>query len=477
MTLTQLLTYFGEVVVLLDIYVVFRAITRGHGVESTIAWILAIIAFPVVGALGYLLLARPKLRGVRRRKRVSRELARQKLAAQLDARACAEAVASSEACAALTLAATVTRLTPTGGNQVTLLAEDEQAFGTLGKGLREAQRSIWAEYYIIRNDETGHRFFDILVERARQGVEVRLLYDGVGSLGLDRRRIAALERAGGHVSAFLPVNPLARRWSVNLRNHRKMVVVDGQLGFTGGMNVGDEYSGRARWKGDQFFHDTHLALQGPAVWDLAVTFSEDWAFATGERIDLPEPPARLDEGSVVAIVPSGPDQEHNANALCYFSGIASARRRCWLQSPYFIPDEPTAQALIAAALRGVDVRVLVPARCDVKLVGYAGRSYYRALLRSGVRIFEFLPSMLHAKTLVVDSAWCLIGSANVDIRSFRLNFELGALIVDAEFAADFERHYEEDLASSREVKAGALARIGPLGRLRDGVARLLSPLL
>jgi cardiolipin synthase len=279
------------------------------------------------------------------------------------------------------------------------------------------------------------------------------------------------------VAAFLPVNPLARRWSVHLRNHRKMVVVDGRIGFTGGMNVGDEYSGRARWKGNQFFHDTHLALHGPAVWDLGVIFSEDWRFATGERIELPPQPAPEPEGSVVAVVPSGPDQRHNANALAYFAGIASARHRCWLQSPYFIPDEPTAQALITAALRGVDVRVLVPARCDVKLVGRAARSYYRALLRGGVRIFEFEPSMLHAKAMVVDGSWCLIGSANIDIRSFRLNFELGALIVDGAFAAHFESHFEEDLADSREVKRAALARIGLLDRLRDGVARLLSPLL
>jgi len=243
------------------------------------------------------------------------------------------------------------------------------------------------------------------------------------------------------------------------------------------MNVGDEYSGRARWKGKQYFHDTHLSLRGPAVWDLAATFAEDWRFATGESLEPPPPPEPSCPGSIVTVVPSGPDQEYNANALTYFAGIASARRRCWLQSPYFIPDQPTTQALLSAQMRGVDVRVLLPERCDLRLVGAAARTYYRELLRGGVRIFEYQPSMLHGKVMVVDGAWALVGSANVDVRSFRLNFELGALVVDAAFAPPpggalrgGPGRESGDPARSR----GPLEHGDPPARRRG---RLLSPLL
>ena len=249
---------------------------------------------------------------------------------------------------------------------------------------------------------------------------MRLLYDRLGSIGIDMQRLAALREAGGRVEPFLPLNPLRRRWAINLRNHRKLIVVDGEIGFTGGMNVGDEYSGRigarltrqvkgqvqrsfgsaralasGRRGGDaggcdtgaaaaaaapaadapatHGFRDTHMKICGPAVADLAQIFAEDWSFATDEELTLPPPPApRAAEGEVVSIVPSGPDQEHNASGLVYFSGVATARRRVWLTSAYFVPDQSMVSALLSAALRGVDVRVLVPHKSDVALVDAAG---------------------------------------------------------------------------------------------------------
>ena len=384
----------------------------------------------------------------------------------------------SQALSIMHLSAAITGHLPTSGNRAELLAEDEQAFGKIEAALASAKRSIWAEYYIINNDETGWRFLDLLAERARAGVEVRLLYDAIGSGSINKPRLEAILKAGGRAEVFLPLNPLRRRWSVHLRNHRKLIVVDGQVGFTGGMNIGDEYSGRGRRKGGKRFRDSHLELIGPAVGSLCATFAEDWTFATGEGLTLPSvPEPRPGAKTVVAVVPSGPDQEHNANALVYFSAINSAERRCWLTSPYFIPDEPTEQALCSAALRGVDVRIIVPGHPDVPLVGWVARSFYPRLVHAGVRVFEYMPEMLHGKTLVVDSELSIVGSANVDMRSFRLNFELGARVVDPAFARVLEDRFLADLKSSREVTGTSMARRGIGERLRDQAARLLSPLL
>jgi len=462
-------------VVLLDLFAIARAVWRGRGVESTLAWIFAILAFPILGALSYLALANPSILRATRRRRLGHAAMRRQLVRRVPA---LDGGDPGGGLPLLELTAALTGLTPSSGNAVALLAEDARAFERIEGVLRQARRSIWAEYFIIRNDETGHRFLDLLAARAAAGVEVRLLYDAVGSLRADSRRLRAIRSAGGQTEMFLPVNPLRRRWAVHLRNHRKLVVVDGEAGFTGGMNVGDEYSGRARRKGAQHFHDTHLEVRGPAVLDLARTFAEDWWFATGEDLSVAHMPSPRGVGeAIVAVVPSGPDQTLNAHALVTFAGVATAHRRCYLSSPYFIPDEPLLRALVTAALRGVDVRLLVPERSDVWLMSAAARSYFAVLLRGGVRVFAYLPSMLHAKTLVVDGEWSLVGSGNADIRSFRLNFELGALVVDRRLAAALEEGFLADLARSREVDAGELERRGWSDRLRDGAARLLSPLL
>lgn len=466
------------VTVLVDVIAIGHAILRARGVAGTLAWVFAILAFPGLGAVAYAALSSPRIEPQARRKRLTRAAVRQALLQHVPESPSETARLSAMERSLLHLCVTLTGHPPSAGNEVELLSDSEQAFEVIEQAISSAKKHVWAEYYIIANDETGRRFLDLLAERARAGVEVRLLYDAVGSLGIDGKRLQALREAGGKVEAFLPLNPLRRRWSVHLRNHRKMIVVDGEVGFTGGMNVGDQYSGKARRRGHAHFHDAHLRLRGPEVEDLGQIFAEDWYFATDEQLTPPPAPEPIPGASpIVAIVPSGPDQERNANGLAYFSGIAASERRLYLTSPYFIPDEPTVTALIAAALRGVDVRILLPGINDVALVAPAARSYYEELLEGGVRIFEFQPSMLHAKTMVVDGSFSIVGSANVDIRSFRLNFELGALVFDAAFAAKLEERFMRDLADSREITLERMAARGFFTRLGHGVARLLSPLL
>lgn len=459
----------------LDLYALLSVITRGQGVERTLAWIFAILAFPGIGAIFYITLATPSVKRTTKRKKISAKT----ISALVRTRA--NIPPTDTTCmkeSILNLTTSLTGIPPSQGNLVSLLADDNLAFQRIEESLNNARKSIWAEYYIIRRDETGKRFLEILTEKSREGVEVKLLYDALGSMGIDSKLLNKLKKAGGEVEAFLPLNPLRRRWSVHLRNHRKMIIVDGEIGYTGGMNVGDEYSGRARKKGMLVFQDTHLELRGPAVGDLAIIFTEDWSFATDKPLEPPHPPPPIKgASSIVAVVPSGPDQDVNANAMVYFSGISMARGRVLLTSPYFVPDEPTLQALISAAMRGVDVRILVPAISDVRLMRLAARSYYTELLKAGVRIFEFQPSMLHAKTMVVDGIWGIVGSANVDIRSFRLNFEAGAVIFDTKFAVELEKRFYSDLEKSHEITLSQLARDSYLQRLSIGAVKLLSPLL
>jgi cardiolipin synthase len=476
-----LATAAGVVVTVLDVAVIARAVARGHGVEGTIAWILLIVAFPAIGAVAYLMLASPSVKRTTRRKRTRTAYVRGAFAAVTRDRHGAETLPpaiSPGAAAMLRLATAATGLAATRGNRVEILAESERATRATESAVEGARQTIWAEYYIIRNDATGYRFLDALIAKARQGVDVRLLYDAMGTPWLDRKRLAALRGAGGRVESFLPPNPLRRRWSVHLRNHRKIIVVDGEIGFTGGMNVGDEYSGRLLRSGGTHFRDTHLEVRGPAVGDLAQTFAEDWSFASGEALAPSAPPPPKTGGTAtVAVVPSGPDQEQNASGLVYFSGLATARRRIDLTSPYFAPDEPTMRALVTAALRGVELRLLLPGRSDVPIVSRAARTTYGELLRAGVRIFEYQGALLHAKTLAVDGEWGVVGSANIDMRSFRLNFELCALVADAHFAVALEARFAADLEQSREVTLRHVAGRGFPERLVDGAARLLSPLL
>jgi cardiolipin synthase len=256
------------------------------------------------------------------------------------------------------------------------------------------------------------------------------------------------------------------------------VIVDGLVGFTGSMNVGNEYSGRFfKHLGSAAYRDIHLSLQGPAVADLSELFAEDWFFAVEETLQLSKTPHEAVGGETVSVLPSGPDQEHNASALLYFGGIAEARESVYLVTPYFIPDEATVRAFQVAALRGADVRLMVPEASDAALVTYAGRSYFTALLRSGVRIFAYQPAMLHSKIMVVDGTWALVGSANLDIRSFRLNFELGVLVSGGTLAGELERRFVADLEQCREITLAEFSRRGLAAQLKERVARLMSPVL
>jgi cardiolipin synthase len=314
--------------------------------------------------------------------------------------------------------------------------------------------------------------------KAQQGVEVRVLLDWIGAYSVRARFLAPLLEAGAKVAWFNPVSltRLRTRYT-NFRTHRKILICDGRIGFTGGINVSEEQT--SEFAGSRAWRDTHIRIEGSAVRALQRVFIEDWHFATGELLNGPRylRPARARGDEMVQIVASGPDGEGYAIHKLFFAAIASAHERVFITTPYFVPDDPILSALVTAAMRGVDVRVIVPAASDSRLVDLAARSYFPELLAAGVRLFEYLPRFIHAKTLVIDRHVAIVGSANLDNRSFRLNFEVCAAVYGTSFVARLAAAFEDDLHECREVRTKQIRRGSLVQRFGESVARLFSPLL
>jgi cardiolipin synthase A/B len=364
---------------------------------------------------------------------------------------------------------------PTGGNDLQLLV-DAEFMDALRAAIRDAEVEIDLLFYIWQDDATGTEIRDLLAERARHGVRVRVLVDDMGSPAMRGRFARPLLTAGAQVLRFLPVR--FRPWNptLNFRNHRKLVVIDHKVALTGGVNIGTEY--------ESHWHDLGLRVRGPAVCDLHEVFCEDWEFARGRKhaeyacLPMESPPcAEPAADGVVAIVASGPDRDRQKMADTFFLAIGSAKERVFVTTPYFIPTEPIQAVLRSAAQRGVDVRLMVPRRSDVQLVQLASRPYYQELLEEGVRIFEYEPRTLHAKAIVVDDDLAVLGSANVDLRSFRLNFELVCVAESHTLAHDLAVLFARNQAHCHEVHLEELAATGIWGRLAESVAHLVSPLL
>ncbi len=435
---------------------------------ATLSWLLSLALLPVLGLLIYHFLGPQRIRRQRLRRSRSRHHLTDALPRGLD---------PSEDCATIArLGQASTGYAASTATKVDVLVGGAACFDALLEAVAGATHHLHVEYYIFEPDGIGTRLRDALVERAKAGVRVRLLLDAIGSAALNRRFLAPLHDAGVEVAWF---HPARLRWlwrpRMNLRNHRKLVVIDGVLGFTGGINITDDQDERA--KPGQAFHDLHLRLEGEVVRWLQLAFLEDWNYAT--RIALRDQRLwpELPRGDILAqVVPAGPDSPWEAIHRLQVEAIHQANRRVWLVTPYFVPGEAARMALGSAALRGLDVRVVMPRISDSRIVSAAARSYYDELIAAGVRVFEYQPCMLHTKALLVDDDTCLLGSANFDHRSFRLNFELSVLLHDRRLGETMEREMQENLARSAEVRADRPQAPFPR-RLGEACARLLSPLL
>jgi cardiolipin synthase len=459
---------------------------------SAAAWCLLVIFLPLLGALMFIVfgdqhVTRP-LERKRRHKRQYRQPAPETMIAGPD-RAPAPETAST---AALDLgrppaeargdnmawlAQHFGAFPLTTGNQIAFYHEGASAFDAMLQAMRSARHHIHLETFIFQPDPTGKLFLEVLAQKAREGVEVRLLYDAMGSIRFQRKMLAALWAAGGKSSVFFPLNPFRRRLQINMRNHRKILVVDGQVGFVGGLNVGDEYLGKVVRFG--FWRDTHLRLEGPAVSDLQRVFIEDWDFAAGEKLqDRKYFSPRSGAGPYpVQVIDSGPDRELKGIREMYFAAILQARQRVWIASPYFVPDAGLRDALRLAGYLGVDVRLLGQYHPDKWIPLYAARYYWAEMLEAGVKVYQYTRGMMHAKVVLVDNKWASVGTANLDNRSLHLNFEVNCLIYSPEAVAELEEAFRRDLSCSIRLDRAVYARRPFAGRLLENACRLLSPIL
>jgi cardiolipin synthase A/B len=458
--------------------------------QSTLAWLLVLIFIPGIGVMIYVLFGRD----VRRKKKIStfseqekllhiKDLLAERYKENIIAKPYLQKIAHS--------------IEKVGGGtlffqtETSLLTNGEKTFSSILEAIKEAKHHIHIQYYIYRGDEIGTQLRDALIEKAKEGVTVRFLYDGFGSNGLKDRFIREMEQVGIEVCPFDPIiSPWLIR-TVNYRNHRKIVIVDGKVGFTGGLNVGDEYMGRSPEFG--FWRDSHLRLEGEAVYKLQYIFLKDWLYATNKvaphlkgeilegdnrRIFFPlMKDARTREEEAVQVVSSGPydEDQHIRNTMLI--AMANAKKSIWIATPYFIPDQESLTTLRLAAKAGVDVRLLYPGRGDSKVSDYASKSYFMPLIEDGVSIYTYKENFMHAKMVLIDDEIAIIGTANMDIRSFALNHEVMVFLYESPTVQQMKEDFEEDFRVSKKIEEETFRKRALYKRLFESVCRLISPIL
>ena len=464
---------------LLSLGVIPHIFLRNKPPVSTLAWIWAVILFPYIGPLFYFVFGTERIE--RKKLRASREMAasggREERRITAFTRSLLEALPGPER-TAVELLSGINDVAVSSAETTRLLVGGAQFFSALCQRIDEAREHVHIEFFIWRDDARGRELRDHLVAAAGRGVEVRVLVDQMGSFGLRRSFFDPLCEAGGKFAWFRTAHPLRNRWTFNLRNHRKLQVIDGRIAFVGGMNMAREYAGEDPAIGS--WRDVQIEILGGAAKRLQMVFADDWFFATEEMLlDKRYYPApKVPQRYLVQALPDGPDSPDDPIQMSLVYLLNSARQRVWLTAGYFVPKEPLLTALELAAARGVDVRLLISEKSDHPLLINVGRSYYEELLRFGVKIFEYEKGVNHAKVTLIDDKWLMVGSANFDIRSMRLNFELNVIVRDPERATELEAilHQDFDL-DSRPIALHEFLQRPWTQRLKESVLRPLAPLL
>lgn len=480
--------FFAEIVyVILVVLVCARVIYDTRSTSKTLAYLLLIVFLPVIGMIVYFSFGI----NYRRRKLYSKKLLlneamEQALNDRIQNRSLEAYTEKREAIGNNDLLFHYLQKEGcplTGQNNVELLLNGEHKFPQVLEQLRAATRHIHLEYYIYEDDETGNAIVDILIEKAAEGVEVRFMYDDFGSHSIRRKLVSRLRKVGVQTFPFYKIIFIALANRLNYRNHRKIIIIDGRVAFVGGINVSNRYYNKPEFNNKLYWRDTHLKIQGPAVYYLQYLFLTDWNFCAGDRLTINEvffpPPGALQqkENKLVQIAASGPDSDNPTILYAILRAIGLAKKELLITTPYFIPGESIMEALIVAAYSGIRVRILVPGISDSLLVNTAANSYYGPLLKSGVEIYRYKRGFVHAKTMVSDRNLAMVGTANMDHRSFELNFEVNTIVYDEEIAAQLARAFEDDLLDAEKIDAEKWQNRPLHIELFEKTCRLVSPLL
>lgn len=464
------------------VYVLYRIsgfIAAGHAIlnvrasQSSIAWAMALAFFPMVGLPLYFLLGSRRFTGYVQSRRRGK-LAIQQVAKELAPKLKNYMLPKSGIPDHLYVMQFLAKLPFTKGNHCELLVNGGATYDSLLRGIAEAKSYILFQFFTIQNNKTGYLFRDKLLEKAKQGVKVFIIIDPLGSGDLPSDFFAELRAAGAEKVAFNDAS-WRNRFRLNFRNHRKIVVVDGHTAWVGGLNIGDSYLGH----GSQFSHwrDTHLMIQGPVVLPIQLTFLEDWYWAARTIPPLCWDPKPVWQDAVMALViPSGPSDYLDTYELFILQLIHQSKSRFWITSPYFVPNDTVMSALQLAALRGVDVRVLIPETPDHFLVYLSAFTFLQEADKAGVKIYRYQPGFLHQKVMLIDEDQAVVGTANLDNRSMRINFEISILVHDGAFNSKVEKLLREDLNQCHEVDGDELKRKPLWFRLAARIARLMAPL-
>lgn len=446
-----------------------HALMRKHSPQGTIAWLLGLNLLPLITIPLYLAL------GAERIRRHTEERLPANAVSDMLKGIRNKLIHAQPGSPGRTLSYT-TGIPPCTGNRVELLQDGRNTYEALATAINNAQHSILIEFFIIRNDVVGINFRKLLKKKARSGIRVHIIYDEIGSHKLPRGYLHTLRAAGVNITSF---NGRRFWWSsflrINYRNHRKLVIIDSAVAYLGSLNVGLEY---VRLPGKTYWRDTFVKLQGPVVAQCLLSFAEDWQRATGENIShLAQ--TQEDAGKTrCQLIPSGPDDSPQNNwQLLLMEIISGARRRLWLASPYFVPDEAIYAALLAAAQRGVQVSILVPKKGDSRMANLALLTYLPELTAANIQILAYTPGFLHEKIALADDDICCIGTANLDERSLRLNFELTLLMEDSEMTGRVEKLLLQDMSRAQLLLPQIWCEASFRTRLSAQLCRLLSPVL
>ncbi len=448
--------------------------------QGAIAWIVSLNTFPYLAVPAYWIFGRTRFNGyVQSRKEVDARL-RTRVGELRDSLGeWRRTFPDSDG--GLASAERLAKLPFTTGNRVRLLINGPAAFEQMFAAIEHAQKYVLIQFYILRSDRFGQELKELLLRVAARGVRIYFLFDEIGSYGVSAQYLRELREGGVRIQPFSSTRGPRNRFQLNFRNHRKVLVVDGTDGYLGGLNIGEEYLGLSEKFG--MWRDTHARLQGPALVGLQLPFVEDWHWATGEYLDLDwatcaacgyDPESH--DSSAVLVLPSGPADDYPTASMMIQHAIHSATHRFWIASPYFVPDDAVQDALILAVLRGVDVRVLIPDRPDHILVYLSAFAFLGRMIDSGVRVFRYKPAFLHEKVFLVDEQVAGVGTVNLDNRSFRLNFEITAIVLGISFAHDVHEMFMQDFAKSHEISAVEVHEMPIWRRIASRLAHLLAPI-